>query len=94
MSGGSYNYLYCKGSDDINESRQDIKDMRDRLIELGHKDAAQETESVLLMMDSFEVRINARLNRLQDVWHSVEWYDSSDSGIEAVNESIKKYHEL
>lgn len=30
-------------------------------------------------------------DRLNDVMKAVEWYDSSDSGIDRVDEAIKKY---
>jgi len=73
MSGGSYNYLCWKEFNEISNNTQDVDKMRDRLIELGFKDVAQETESVILMINSFEIRLNARLERLRDVWHSVEW---------------------
>lgn len=91
MSGGSYNYLCYKEYNEITNHEQDVNEMRDRLIELGFKDAAQETESVILMINSFEVRLNARLERLRDVWKSVEWMDSGDSGIDRVKESVEKY---
>ena len=91
MSGGSYNYLCYKDSDNINEVREELNQMRDRLTELGHKDAAKETESVLLMLDSFEVRLSARLERLNDVWKCVEWCDSGDSGEDSVNGAVERY---
>lgn len=93
MSGGSYNYLCYKEYNEISNHIQDIGKMRDRLIELGFKDVAQETESILLMINSFEVRVNARLERLQDIWKAVEWMDSGDSGIEYVNEEVLLYRE-
>lgn len=93
MSGGSFNYLCFAESYNIFEKRSDIADMRDKLIEFGYKDAAKETESLLLMMDAFEVRVDARLERLKNVWQSVEWCCSGDSGRDAVEESIKKYRE-
>ena len=51
MSGGSYNYLCFKEAYEIHEHRQDLNDMRDRLIQLGFLDAARETESILLILD-------------------------------------------
>lgn len=94
MSGGSYNYLCYKGSHDIHEHRQEINEMRDRLISLGHLDAAKETESILLMLDAFDVRLQARIDRLNGVWRSVEWCDSGDSGEEGVLEAVEKYRDL
>ena len=94
MSGGSYNYLYCKDSYDIHERRNELNEMRDRLTELGYLDAAKETESVTLMLDSFEVRLQARLDRLNQVWKSVEWCDSGDSGEDYVKDEVEKYRNL
>lgn len=94
MSGGSYNYLCIKDFPEICEKQSDINDMVDRLIKLGYIDAAKETESVNLMIDAFQVRIEARLERLQKVWHAVEWFDSNDWGIEDVKKAIKEYREI
>ena len=94
MSGGSYNYLCYEDGFEIHNKRQELNEMRDRLTELGYLDAAKETESILLMLDSFEVRIQARIDRLKDVWHAVEWYDSCDYGKDSVDESIEKYRNL
>lgn len=93
MSGGSYNYLCYKEAYDIHERTEELNQMRDRLVELGYLDAAGETESVLLMLKSFEVRLQARIDRLNKVWRAVEWMDSGDSGIDYVESEIKSYRE-
>lgn len=94
MSGGSYNYLCYKESYDIHERKEELEQMRDRLIELGFTDVAGETESILLMLKSFEVRLQTIIDRLKDVWRSVEWMDSGDSGIDYVEDEVQKYREL
>lgn len=93
MSGGSYNYLCYKDVFELESHREELNRMRDRLIELGHLDAAKETESIILTLDSFKVRMEARLSRLKDVWRAVEWLDSGDYGKEQVAEAVKKYQE-
>jgi len=93
MSGGSYNYLCYKDASEISNNESDIKDMVNRLSELNYPDAAKETESVLLEIRSFEVRMDARLERLSKVWKSVEWLDSGDSGEEGVRSAIEEYRE-
>lgn len=94
MSGGSYNYLCYKEAYDIHERTEELAQMRDRLIELGFTDVAGETESVLLMLKSFEVRLQTRIDRLKDVWRSVEWYDSADCGLDSVEYSVEEYRNL
>jgi len=91
MSGGSYDYLCYKDGMEINSHREQLAQMRDRLTELGYKDAAKETESVILLLEAFEVRLKARLERLQKVWQAVEWCDSGDCGKEDVEEAINNY---
>ena len=43
------------------------------------------------MLDSFEVRLQARLDRLNSVWRAVEWMDSGDSGKDSVEKAVNKY---
>jgi len=91
MSGGSYNYLCYQEFPDIFLKQSDLRDMADRLTELGYKDAAKETEKLMLDIDAIELRIEAKIERLQNVWHAVEWKDSGDSGIEQVEKAINEY---
>lgn len=93
MSGGSYNYLCYKEAYDIHEKINELQEMGDRLAELGFKDAALETESIILILNTFEIRLQARINRLRDVWKAVEWMDSGDSGIDYVKDEVEKYRE-
>ncbi len=94
MSGGSYEYLCYKDASEIMGGAGQLEAMRDRLIELGHHDAAKETESIILMREALGIRIQARLDRLQPVWHAVEWYDSGDWGKDDVEREVEKYRNL
>jgi len=91
MCGGSYEYLCYKDPDDLIHRIDLIDNMKNRLIELGYLDAAKETESIKLIINQFTVNMGARLDRLSEIWRAVEWMDSGDSGIERVEEEIKKY---
>ena len=93
MSGGSYNYLYtAMDLEDLQARRHDLEDMATRLAGLGYaQDAARETEELLLLFRQWETRAAVRLKRLTDVWHAVEWWDSNDSGEDAVREALTKY---
>lgn len=95
MSGGSHNYLCFKDDKDLFDSGtlNDLENMASRLIQLGFEDAAKETLNLKYTIQQAIVRSQVMKERLQDVWKSVEWYDSADSGIETVQQVIKKYRD-
>lgn len=94
MSGGSYNYLCHKEATDLFEAEGDLEGMSSRLAGLGYaKDAARETEELLLILRQVRVRIQARADRLNRIWRAVEWWDSCDVGEDAVKEALAKYRE-
>lgn len=94
MSGGSYNYLYV-WADDLGElinRRQDLKDMSERLSGLRWaKDAAIETERILAAIERLEIQLHVRAEPLAAIWRAIEWWDSGDSGEDAVREALAKY---
>ena len=95
MSGGSYDYLCLKDSDTLLEMKHQIEAMSARLAGLGYaEDAALETEDVLLTVRQFENRMQARIDRLRDVWRAVEWWDSGDSGEDSVKAALEEYRKV
>ncbi|MFE5392524.1 hypothetical protein [Bacillus thuringiensis] len=93
MSGGSYNYLCFKDEHEMFEygKIEDLEAMASRLIELGYKDAAKEVLNIKYTIQQSLVRVGVMKERMNDVMKAVEWYDSSDSGIDAVEKAISKY---
>lgn len=93
MSGGSYDYLcWAQDLEDINGKRYALREMADRLAGLGYaRDAAAETEELLVLLQQWEVRAQVRVKRLSDLWRAVEWWDSNDSGEDEVREALAKY---
>jgi hypothetical protein len=95
MGGGSYNYLGSICYDDLGEllaKESDLREMADRLAGLGYaEDAARETEELLTMLRQWKTRAEARVRRLSDVWHAVEWWDSRDWSEDRVREALAKY---
>lgn len=96
MSGGSYNYLYSSWDLEMLFKRlPDLENMAQRLAGLGYaRDVAMETESLLLTLRQADVAIMARVERLKDVWHDVEWWDSMDGGEDDVKAAIEKYRAI
>lgn len=93
MSGGSHNYLCFRNDGDLfnHVTLRDMENMATRLIELGYEDVAKETLALKCTIQQAMASSRAMKDRLQDAWKSVEWYDSSDVGIEEVEKSISEY---
>jgi hypothetical protein len=93
MSGGSFNYLCFKEDEDLfNQSTlNEIENMASRLLELGFEDAAKETLNLKYTIQQSLARSQVMKDRLEDVWKAVEWFDSSDSSLEKVEQEIQKY---
>lgn len=93
MSGGSYNYL-CDAFDldDLIAKQASLREMADRLAGLDDaKDAAMETEQLLVMLQQWEVRARVRVDRLREVWKAVEWADSGDRSEGSIQEALATY---
>ena len=94
MSGGSYEYICHADLEDLLHKQEHVQRMADRLAELGYaQDAAKETQELLLTLRQFENRINAMQGRLQRVWRSVEWWDSSDTTEDGVKMALDEYRD-
>lgn len=92
MSGGSYNYLCYASIDELlNKHGQDLDDMVQGLSAVGATDAARETESLRLILRHFEVRMQARLDRLSPVWKALEWWHSGDTSEKQFEEALADY---
>lgn len=95
MSGGSFNYLFIRGGDDIWEHIQDVEEMANDLAQLGYADdAARETTELLLIMRQSRVRADVIIKRLNVIWHNMEWWRSMDSGEDGVKEALELYRKL
>lgn len=93
MSGGSFNYL-CHTWDlgDIVGKTGDLEAMSQALAGLGYaKDAARETEELLVILRQWEVQTSVRLERLREVWKAMEWWQSCDYSEDQVREALAEY---
>jgi hypothetical protein len=93
MSGGSWNYLYCKEIDELmnGSSTELLQDMVDRLNSAGFKDVAKDTQRLVEYIKSASIRIETLFETLSPVFKAVEWFDSGDWGKETLNNEILKY---
>lgn len=93
MSGGSWNYLFCKDIDELmnGSSTELLQDMVDRLNSAGFKDVAKDTQRLVEYIKSASIRIETLFEALSPVFKAVEWFDSGDWGEETLNNEILKY---
>lgn len=97
MSGGSYNYLYgAMDLQDLLNKFRELEDMANRLDGLseaefpGSTAAARATRDLIQKLNIWESHAQVSVANLSDVWHSVEWWDSCDSGPEEVKKALDK----
>lgn len=93
MSGGSWNYLYCKDVDELmnGSSTELLQDMVDRLNSAGFKDVAKDTQRLVEYIKSASIQIETLFEALSPVFKAVEWFDSGDWGKETLNNEVLKY---
>jgi hypothetical protein len=92
MSGGSYNYLCYAVTDELmNKHGEDLRNMVSALADAGAKDAAEETETIIAILRHFDVRMGARLRRLQPVWKAIEGWHSGDTGPDHLARALSEY---
>lgn len=95
MSGGSWNYLFCKDIDELmnGSSTELLQDMVDRLNSAGFEDVAKDTQRLVEYIKSASIRIETLFETLSPVFKAVEWFDSGDWGKETLNNEILKYRD-
>lgn len=91
MSGGSFDYLCHADATELFSKRDELRRMVEALSSMGYKDAASETEEILLILRHFEARLGARVDRLSKVWKAVEWLYSGDWSAAQLDEEIAEY---
>lgn len=91
MSGGSFNYLYCKDTDELMSNTSDLEEMREYLISYGYEDIAKDTQRLIEYIKSANCVIGTLKEMLEPVFHAVEWYESADWGKERMIEVLEKY---
>lgn len=91
MSGGSFNYLCYKGTEDLFNQISDLEDMRESLIKYGYEDIAKDTQRLIEYIKSAKCTIDTLKEILEPVFHAVEWYESADYSKETMIEILEKY---
>ena len=91
MSGGSLNYLYCADTNDLINRISDLKEVERELISLEYADVAKDVRRLIEYCLTAQNRIDVLFEQLEDVFHSVEWWKSSDIGLDDLKRHLEQY---
>ena len=91
MSGGSFNYLYCKDADELFNCISDLVDMADVLLKYDCPDIAKDTRRLIEYIKSAHIRIEVLREQLSPIFRAVEYYESCDIGEDSLRQAIEKY---
>lgn len=91
MSGGSLNYLYCKDPDELYNCINEMEKAEEFLLKEGYSDVAKDVRRLIEYVIISRNRIEVLQENLKKVFRSIEWYDSGDSGKEAVIKAVEDY---
>lgn len=95
MSGGHYDYLYCKETYEFfsYSVTSNLDDMAEVLIKEGYEDVARDLTRLSEYIKSARNRVDVLKDQLKDVMHAVEWWASSDYGDDNLKKHINMYRD-
>jgi hypothetical protein len=95
MSGGSFNYLYCKEAHELFDHSRivDIHDMAMLLIIEGHKDIAKDLLRLKETLEKAITIVEVKLESLAIVMKAVEYWQSGDHGRETFEKIMDAYRQ-
>ena len=93
MSGGSYDYLFCKETCELfNYSNiRTLEEMESRFLGLGYDDVAKDFRRLIEYIKSANNRVEVLGNQLNNLMHDIEWYDSGDIGEDTLARRVEEY---
>lgn len=93
MSGGSFDYLYCKDTEEFFslDSINSLIDMAVILKKEGYEDVSKDVFRLVGYIKSARTEVDILRKQLKDVIHSVEWFDCGDFGPDTLKEHIEMY---
>ena len=91
MSGGSYNYLYCKDPEEIFANVTYVDDMAETLVKLGYSDVASDMTRLAEYIKSAYNRISVLSQQLKPIMKAVEYYEDCDYSEENVKAAVERY---
>ena len=91
MSGGSYDYLYCKEPYELFNNVCYIEDMSETALKLGYEDIALDLTRLAEYIKSAKIRVTVLQEQLKEVMHDIEWYEDCDIGEDTLKKTFEEY---
>jgi hypothetical protein len=92
VSGGSFNYLFIKDADEVFANPTELRRMVQELTVFPEAaDVAADAANALAVVDYQTARLQTHLDRLKDVFHAIEWWQSGDWSEDDVRKAIAEY---
>lgn len=93
MSGGSFDYLYCKETEEMFSETviSDLSGMEDILLKANYTDVAKDIRRLIEYIKSARNRIGVLQENLKPVLKAVEWYESCDIGADSLAKAVERY---
>lgn len=91
MSGGSLNYLCYKQPEELFHYIDEMEKVETELIKQGAVDIAKDVRRLIEYIKTAEIRIGVLSERLNGVFHAVEWWESGDIGDVSLAKALENY---
>lgn len=94
MSGGSYDYLYCKDTEELFSKTIYFDDMAETLEKLNYLDVARDMRRLSEYIKSAYNRVDVLAAQLKPIMKAVEYYEDCDYGKDDVQKVINEYRQV
>ena len=91
MSGGSYDYLYCKETEELFSKASDFDDMAETLERLNQIDVARDMRRLSEYIKSAYNRVEVLATQLKPIMKAVEYYEDCDIDEESLKATVEEY---
>ena len=93
MSGGCYDYLYCKEPEELFSKAGDIEDMASTLEKLNCLDVARDIRRLAEYIKTAYNMVDVLSEQLKPIMKAVEWYEDNDIGEDTLKEEVERYRQ-
>lgn len=91
MSGGSYDYLYCKDTEELFSKAIEFDEMAETLEKLNCLDVARDMRRLSEYIKSAYNRVDVLAAQLKPIMKAVEYYEDCDISEDSLKATVEEY---